>query len=38
MVDGQEKHGEAILVGREENREVKTVGSEEDQHELTTPR
>ena len=38
MVDGQGKHGEVILVGQEETREVKPVGKEEDRHELTTPR
>jgi len=26
MVDGQGKHGEVILVGQEETREVKAVG------------
>jgi len=26
MVDGQEKHGEVILVGQEETGEVKAVG------------
>ena len=36
MVDGQGKHGEAILVGQEETGQVEAVGYEEDRYELTT--